>query len=201
MRRVTYESERQWLLDDGAVDRFIEEVQLFAQPHEGLDRETVRRVLEALQREQPKPGARPQVKLSPDGTGGVSRKPGNMLLNWQRLYETIPSIVVTVAGTEFATWLFPFVALLIWRDVVRQAEIKLNPTHAIAINAMWNGEDGNQRITESKAFMRTNLLLNSYDRPALTISAFNEIVDDLAAMRCLEVTEGVIWLLESVGGH
>jgi hypothetical protein len=91
---------------------------------------------------------------------------------------------MALAGTEFATWLYPFVALLVWRDIVKQAEIKLNPTHVIAIHAMWTAEDGNQRITESKAFMVTNLLLNSYDRPELTISTFNGIVDDLAAMRC-----------------
>jgi hypothetical protein len=132
-----------------------------------------------VQAEQPKPGVRykpARIELSPDGSGGVSRKPSDALLNWHRLYETIPSIVVTVAGTE------------------------LNPTHVIAIHAMWTAEDGNQRITESKAFAVTNLFLISYDRPELIISTFNEIVDDLAAMRCLEVTEGVIWLLESVDG-
>jgi len=57
--------------------------------------------------------------------GGESRKPGNIILNWKRLFELVPDITIAGAGATEAQWLIPFAALYIWMKLWNVTSVNL----------------------------------------------------------------------------
>ena len=136
-----------------------------------------------------------------DGTGrggGVSRKPGNIRLNWRRLFETVPSIVLVGAADYTKPWMYVLAALLIWKEMKAHCALQLSAEHAIAMHAMWDNCDGRRRISEVDALEATNKKLSEYDFNPLSMANFIKLVDHLDQMECVELRTGDIWLREQV---
>ena len=138
-----------------------------------------------------------RITLDREGRGGgTSRKPGNIVLNWRKLFRTVPSIALAGAGAASLPWLFPLAALHIWCEVRAQSEVELSPQHAITMKAMWENHDGRRRISEADALQATNRQLLEFEFNSLNKRNFAELVDDLVRIGCIKLDEGSIWLRE-----
>ena len=78
------------------------------------------------------------AQITLDNAGrGISRKPSNFLLNWRRLFDRLPDIMVaswSAGGGPFRTTI---VALYIWNKVWRGSEVEVPPQHAGVLEALW----------------------------------------------------------------
>ena len=139
------------------------------------------------------------ISLKSNGWGGgSSHKPGNIFLNWRRLFKSVPNIVLTGVGAVAVPILWPFVALVIWNEIWSQSKIDISFRHGLTIFAMWKNKDESQRIKKEKAFECVNSQLLGYKYPNMTLVEFDNIINDLKAMECIEIDGDEIWLREWV---
>jgi hypothetical protein len=132
-----------------------------------------------------------------DGSGGINRKPGNIILNWKHFYQKSPEIVLSLGGIS-SPWLLPFAALYLWNTVWSGLKIDLSSDHAIALLTMWEHKNPKNRIPEDEAFIRTNKYLTEHNLRPLSADEFTKIVNQLEQMKCIELDNGMIWLRERV---
>ncbi|NWF94288.1 MAG: hypothetical protein HXY46_15430 [Syntrophaceae bacterium] len=131
--------------------------------------------------------------------GGRTRKPGNIILSWDKLFALIPDMVLSFFGFTGPPWLLVFVALKVAATVWSSSAEKLSPEHAMTLYAMWNhGRQQGKRVGEDDAFACTNEHLARHNMAPLSRNRFAAIIDDLCALRCIKLKEGVIHLTEYV---
>lgn len=128
--------------------------------------------------------------------GGVSIKPGNVVLNWKRLISALPGIALTGAGATASPWLIILGALVIWKDLYSTSRVELGAQHAAAMLTMWSNHDGRERISEEKARLLTNETLAQFDMNQISETNFARILDELSKAGCIELSDGQIWLRE-----
>lgn len=130
--------------------------------------------------------------------GGVSIKPGNIILNWRKLIGALPGIALTGAGAATSPWLIILGALVIWKDLYSTLRVELEQQHATAMLVMWKNHNGKQWISEEKARILTNEALADFDLNQVSESNFAKIIDDLSKAGCVELSDGQIWLRERI---
>jgi len=131
------------------------------------------------------------------GSGGTSsRKPGNIRLNWRQLFELVPDVTLAGAGAAGARWLIPFAALYIWMKLWNVATIEIEEKDAFVLYSLWLHRNEKKRIPEDEAFLKTELLAKKHGLPLLTKQQFDEAINKLLSLECLEVDNGDIWLRE-----
>ena len=133
-----------------------------------------------------------------DSKSAISVKPGNILLNWRKLFDNIPDVVLTGAGVEAAPWLWPFAGLAIWNKVWSQIKIDLSEYHAVSMYAMWKNKNNKNCIDLSTARRKTNEILKLNNKNILKKREFYDILQDLTRMKCIEIDKGEVWLREWV---
>ena len=139
------------------------------------------------------------ITLDPMHQRASSRKPGNILLNWRKLVDTLPD--VTLAGaTAFASppWLSVVAALYIWNSVRRNSEELLSDVEATIIFALWQKRNSMNKLSEEDGFAHTNNLRKAYNLSTLSRSQFDIAINHLLKIRCLKIDSGSIWLREWV---
>lgn len=129
--------------------------------------------------------------------GGFSRKPGNLVLNWRKLLASIPEAVSIGAGA-INPWLMMLAGLQIMGKLWSFTEIQISPLHAMTLYTLWQHCDSNHKISEEAVLPKVNQYLTENRTPALNQQELAEVINDLAKMRCLEITEGIIGLREWV---
>jgi hypothetical protein len=67
--------------------------------------------------------------------GGLTIKPGNIRLNWRKLFEKVPELVLTGAGVT-QLWLAPFAALYLWNLVWSLSKIEITPAQAARVKVV-----------------------------------------------------------------
>ncbi|EIX5114563.1 hypothetical protein ABG174_004787, partial [Salmonella enterica subsp. enterica serovar Derby] len=132
--------------------------------------------------------------------GGKSRKLGNFVLNWRKLFNDLPDLVLTAAGVAAEPKLVFFAALSIWNKIWCHSSIELTPEHATVLYALWQGRDEYNKIKRDDAFAKSGIQFNFYGMQELVDISFDDIIDDLIKMRCIEVNDNIIWLREWVSG-
>jgi hypothetical protein len=139
------------------------------------------------------------IVMSDLGQGGArSRKPGNITLNWRRLFQLIPDATIAGAGAATTTWLIPFAALYIWMKLWKAATIDIEERDAFVLYSLWLNRNERKRIAEDEAFSMTKSLAEKHDLPEMTRKNFARAIDRLLSLGCIEMDEGVIWLREWV---
>jgi hypothetical protein len=128
--------------------------------------------------------------------GGASCKPGNIVLNWRRLFNSFPGLAAGIVGAGNSTCLLALAALGIWMELYSAAKITLDTNQAVAMKAMWDNVGGRQRISEDLAFKKTNEMLKDFGFPPIENVAFANVINSLERIGCLEITDGDIWLRE-----
>ena len=105
-----------------------------------------------------------------------SRKAGNVVLNWRKLFELVPD--VSLAGLGAATLPVPpqiaiaLAGLYIWNKVWRGAVEEFSDIEAVTILALWKHRDDKDKIPEPAGFERVNELRATYPLPPLTTSQY-----------------------------
>lgn len=131
--------------------------------------------------------------------GGMSRKPGNIVLNWRRFFDLMPDVGVAavdlIGKNGFVTTL---VALYVWNKLWRGSEAKLTDAEASVIEALWRNKGSVRTVPSDRAFALTNDLRQTMSVAPLSRSEFERATDLLVAMHCVQVTNDEIWLREWV---
>lgn len=128
----------------------------------------------------------------------VSRKPGNLKMNWKQFFGSVPGIIAAWALLPKVPLLLPFIALYTYNEVLDITRITLSERHGMALWSMWKHRGGRGEIAEDKAFRVTAECFMAYGLPRLTEGNFVPIIDDLCTMGCIELKDGVVWLMEPV---
>ena len=129
--------------------------------------------------------------------GGLTIKPGNIRLNWRKLFEKVPELVLTGAGVT-QLWLAPFAALYLWNLVWSLSKIEITPAQAMTMHALWNAGRKSRRFTEAEALELVNDFRRKCEAPALSAAEFSMVVNDLVGLECVELNDGTLWLCEWV---
>lgn len=131
--------------------------------------------------------------------GGRTRKPGNIRLNWRKLFNASPDLIFTGVGAVATPWLIPLAALSIFDKIWSQSAIELTKEQSTCLFAMWHRCDHSQELSMEEAFSCSQQLFTVYKWEGPTDVQFGEIIDELKRLRCIESKgEGRLWLKEWV---
>jgi hypothetical protein len=128
--------------------------------------------------------------------GAESRKPGNILLNWRSLFDSTQNLAFAGAGAATDRWLIPFAALLAWKEVRKLTHIRIEARHAVALEVMWANRNSDNRVQKARALELLNKKLAEYKKDQAQDPEFEQILDALKALRCIEIESETIWLRE-----
>lgn len=140
------------------------------------------------------------ITASPSGFGdGYSRKPGNIVLNWAKLANLVPDIIITVAsGATAPSWLLFFICLDVWNKLWCNSKEELTEVEAIIICSLWQNRNHENKIPADKGFAKTNTSMKKYDRNPISRKVFENSITRLVNIGAIELESGVIWLREWV---
>lgn len=130
---------------------------------------------------------------------GSSIKPGNICLNIKKLIANIPSFheQVIVLACEMP-YRKIYAALHLWKLLVETFGVEISKEQAFVIVALWKNCDYTHKISIDKGLECVNILLKKYDELALSDKKYNQILDSLESIQCLEMKDGNIYLRESI---
>lgn len=128
---------------------------------------------------------------------GKSIKPGNIRLNIRNLIESIPSAVEMAAGIAIDLPVLKICAALnLWKTIKGFFTVEISKEEAFVIVSLWKNCDSRHEISLEKGFISTNELLKKYEEQGFSNIKYNQVIDSLIKLQCIELTEGVIWLRE-----
>lgn len=127
-----------------------------------------------------------------------SRKPGNIVLSWRKLFEIVPDATLAAAGAKEATWLIPFAALYIWSKLWRAAKEDLTDVEATILYALWKSRNAKNKVESGIGYEKTNSARLECGLPAISRDSYQKAVDRLLKLQCVEMKDGWLWLREWV---
>lgn len=133
---------------------------------------------------------------------GESIKPGNVKLNIRHLIESLPDL--TAAAVEIATdipILKVCAALNIWKMLRNITTVEITKEQAIAVVALWNNCDQQQRITLEKGFECFKSLYENIETSNRTWEQYIKLITDLEKIGSLKLDSNGIWLCEWVSNR
>lgn len=131
--------------------------------------------------------------------GGVSRKPGNILLSWSRLFDLGPDVGVAAVGSaDQSHYVRALIGLYVWNKVWRSSELELTDAEASVIEALWRNGARRRELPADEAFAVTNDLRLLRSTTALSRPGFEQALDVLVGMGCVEIEGNSVWLREWV---
>lgn len=129
----------------------------------------------------------------------VSRKPGNLILDWRKLTDVVPDVAMAAAAAITGPpWVGFIVALYIWTRFWRGAEVPLGEAEASVLYALWKHRGGENRIAEETGYAKANGVRQAFGLDPLTRSAYARAIDALLRIECIAIVGGEIQLRESV---
>jgi hypothetical protein len=137
------------------------------------------------------------VSGGPHGQGGgVSIKPGNIVLNWRRLI--FDGSEIAVATKELGHPLTAvFAALIIWNKVWSLLAIQISERHAALLLAMWLHRDTRSNVVRKEGLPSiVNQELAKWGKPPIAIDELETLLMDLERLECIELAEGDWWMRE-----
>jgi hypothetical protein len=78
------------------------------------------------------------------------------------------------------------------------ASVSLEDEDAFVVYSLWIHRNGENKISEEDAFLKTETLAKKHGLPAIKKEGFTKIINKLLSLECVEMEEGVIWLREWV---
>jgi hypothetical protein len=140
------------------------------------------------------------ITIHSRGTGGgMSRKAGNLWLNWRKFASEFGDLSLTVAGVVAEPRLAPLAALSIWNKVWTHSALQLSREHATVLYAMWQGRGKDNTLSEADAIEKSGVMFQLNGWLPLDRNGYVAILNDLEKLQCIERKEPeVIWLREWV---
>ena len=131
--------------------------------------------------------------------GGTSMKPGNIYLNWKKLFVDGSEAILTIAGTIALPWLIPLAGLVVLKKIQSILSVQITESQAAVIHTIWANRDTENSIKSEIVLDLVNLELSEYNRPEMSQKELNMILMDLEKMKCIEkINENKLWLREEV---
>lgn len=143
------------------------------------------------------------ITVFPSSSQGTSRKPGNLTLNWRRLFELIPdtslaSLGAATAPAAIQPWAIALAGLYVWNKVGNGMKQDLTEVEACIMQALWSKRRDDKRVAETDGLQHTNALRVIHGKAPLALQTYSDALTRLARIHCIELDDGVILLCESV---
>lgn len=181
----------------------------------GVSIEDAKRIFEYLEDEcvieitapQMKAPVLQTVKMQATHTGritGKSYKPGNIIFNMKDGMVNSLALGASIAASIGAVSLSqPVIAILTILSAVLSAanlwEKELDEDAVLILAVLWeNGNTYDQLIDIEAGLVFANTYLESYNRTRLSKVRYNDLLDDLNAIKCIELMDGKIKLKERI---
>lgn len=130
---------------------------------------------------------------------GESIKPGNVKLNIRCLIKSLPDLTVAAVGiARDITILKVCAALNIWKMLRNITTIEITKEQAIAVVALWDNCNQQQRITLEKGFECFRVLYENIETSDCKWEQYIKLISDLEKIGSLELDSNGIWLREWV---
>jgi len=88
--------------------------------------------------------------------------------------------------------------LYVWTKLWNAATIKIDEKDAFILYSLWTHRNDKDRISEDNGFLKTSLLTEKHGMPPIKREAFDQAVNTLSSLDCIELEGGIIWLREWV---
>lgn len=132
-------------------------------------------------------------------SGGRSRKPGNIVVNFRSLIGDFGDIGLAAGAGTADKSLIPLAAMAIWIKIWNRSKVKLTQEQATLVYAMWLNREPENLISCDEAFEMYKLVCSNQGRPEPSEESFNEAVSSLISFGSVEWHKsGKIWLREWV---
>lgn len=133
--------------------------------------------------------------------GGSSVKPGNIILDVQKLLTSIGKIGLATAAIVAKPWLAPFALLVLWDDLYSRVKVNIQEREASVIWTVWLHKDNFKSIAKEGLLELVNQERSTSDRAALTQGELDDALGTLLKMRCIAESRqdpNKWWVRESV---
>lgn len=128
---------------------------------------------------------------------GSSIKPGNIKLNIKNLIDNIPSIgEIIISIWAESIELKICAALNLWKALKDISTISITKDQAFVIVALWKNCNSYHKINLNTGYNVTKDLFQKFQEPIPSYEKYNQIIDALIKLECIELTDEEIWLRE-----
>lgn len=132
-------------------------------------------------------------------SGGRSRKPGNIVVNFRSLIGDFGDIGLAAGAGATDKSLIPLAAMAIWIKIWNRSKIKLTQEQASLVYAMWLNREPENLISSEEASAMYKLICINQGRPEPSDESFNEALSALVSFGSIAWHKsGKIWLREWV---
>lgn len=142
------------------------------------------------------------ITMSQGGRGGArSTKPGNILLNIQKLIAAVAGGVVTIAGAVSMPWTLPFAGLLVWDSLWSGAQRDIPEIDAAVLWTMWKHCDEDQCVPKGTLLPLVNAELQKFGRQTISQIQLEDSIGNLKNIACVQDSKqdpSALWLREWV---
>ncbi len=131
---------------------------------------------------------------------GKSIKPKNILINWIHIFESTATSIITVSAVLDRSWLAPFAALLLCKELQKLSEIDIGASHAAIISFIWfrSSYKRIKMVPVEQLLNGVNSILENSSLPKLDELKLNDTISELENMGCVKCVAGQVFLIESV---
>lgn len=133
------------------------------------------------------PGILESVSMVEGGIGGAkSTKPGNLLLSMQKLFTSVSSGVLTIAGTLSNPWLAPFCAIVLWDSVYSGMTTNLTEREAAILWTMWENRENENCVPHNTLLDKVNNELKIYECTLISQKELEHSLKVLEKISCIK---------------
>lgn len=134
-----------------------------------------------------------------DFNGVRSIKPANIKLNIKQLILNTPSVADDVETFVNKPLISKVFALLhLFMVFVDTLTIEIKQEQAFVLVALWQNCNGNHQIDLNEGFEAATLLFEKHHKPKLTFGEYNEVIDSLVKIGCMQIIDGTALLKEQI---
>jgi hypothetical protein len=127
------------------------------------------------------------VTVRPGGRGGgVTTKPGNVVLNLRKLITAIASGALTIAGTAAVPWMLVVGALVTWDRLYSSAQLEINEVQACVAWSLWVSRDAAGTLAKVEVFDVVNRERENFGQQPLSVKEVDYALQDLERMGCIQ---------------
>lgn len=139
-----------------------------------------------------------KVRTGLEGVHGTTRKPGNLLLNWQRLFDVAPDVTIAAAGLAGPKWLVPFIALYVWNKLWAGTEVVIGEKEAVVLWSLWRHAGRRKSVSEEEGYDTVQQFVRANSLKPISEQEYHQAITNLLRMRCIDMNEGIVHLRENV---
>ncbi len=147
------------------------------------------------------------VKIQDAHTGrfiGKSYKPGNIILNVKdgiinslAFGTSVAASIGAISASQPVLAILTIITAVL--SVANLGKMELDEDAVLILAVLWQNRDTYDQLMDVEAGLElVNTYLKSYNRTGLSEVRYNDLLDDLSAIRCIALKDGKIELIEKI---